>query len=113
LKQASRSRVATRSERDDQEERTVAVLLLGEGGSIDRGLAVENASTGGAADRVPARPQLSIIAPMSRGKLELLDRLVTHAATGVVVVRRAVAAGLVLAAVACPPVGAATLDERL
>jgi hypothetical protein len=50
---------------------------------------------------------------MSRGKLELVDRLFTHAATGVVVVRRAVAAGLVLAAVASAPVGAATLDERL
>ena len=50
---------------------------------------------------------------MSRGKLELVDRLFPHAATGVVVVRRAVAAGLVLAAVASAPVGAATLDERL
>ena len=50
---------------------------------------------------------------MSRGKLELVGRPFAHAATGVVVVRRAVAAGLVLVAVASPPVGAATLDERL
>jgi CubicO group peptidase (beta-lactamase class C family) len=52
-------------------------------------------------------------AVVSREKVELASRLFANVAPGFVVVRRAVAAGLVLAAVAAAPVGATTLDERL
>jgi CubicO group peptidase (beta-lactamase class C family) len=54
-----------------------------------------------------------ILATVSRDKGELVGRLVAGGAADFVVVRRAVAAGLVLAAVAAAPAGAATLDEGL
>jgi CubicO group peptidase (beta-lactamase class C family) len=51
--------------------------------------------------------------PVSLQTAELADRLFDHVMAGFVVVRRAVAAGLALAAMAATPAGAATLDERL
>jgi CubicO group peptidase (beta-lactamase class C family) len=50
---------------------------------------------------------------VSRGKLDLAGRLLAEAAPAFVVARRAVAAGLVLAAAAGTPAEAATLGERL
>jgi CubicO group peptidase (beta-lactamase class C family) len=54
-----------------------------------------------------------ILATVPRGKLELVGRPFARAASAFVVVRRAVAVGLVLVAVAAIPAEAATLDERL